>query len=206
MARSNEARFDFWYDDKWYTVQGAETMMKLGTKDDLATMRSEYTRMRDTAQKRLKRLQEKFPQSKAYQYHQYGFKKLKELDPRDFPKAFAELAKFLKAKGSTVSGQKSIKQKTMKTWQEQGLNLNESNYDRVIRLLEEMRKQKVIYGSDKLIEFTESVMDLSDSQVDDMLSRLDTVFGHLDDITDAVDLMKTGDFVSFEEVVEQLGW
>ena len=205
MARSNEARFQFMFNDKWYTVQGAETMVKLATKDDLATIRSEYTRMRDAAQKRLKRLQEQFPQSKAVQYHQFGFKKLKELDPRDFPKAFAELAKFLKAKGSTVSGQKAIKQKTMKTWQEQGLNLNESNYDRVIKLLEQMRKQKVLYGSDATIELAESMMDLSDNQIDDMLSRLDTVFGHLDNITDAVELMKTGDFTSFSEVIELLG-
>ena len=48
--------FKFWFDEKYYTVQGAQTMFSLGTKDDISTMRSEYTRMRDTAQKRIKRL------------------------------------------------------------------------------------------------------------------------------------------------------
>ena len=48
--------FQFWYEDKYYTVQGAETIMSIGTKDDIATMRAEYTRMRDVAQKRIKRL------------------------------------------------------------------------------------------------------------------------------------------------------
>ena len=52
-----EPSFQFWFDEKWYTVQGAETMARIGTKDDYSTMKSEYTRMRDVAQKRLKRLQ-----------------------------------------------------------------------------------------------------------------------------------------------------
>ena len=122
MSRVTDPSFKFWYDEKWYTVQGAETMARVGTKDDLATMRAEYTRMRDVAQKRIKRLGKQFPESKAYQSHKQGFAKLKDLDPRDFPKAFAELAKFVRAKGSTVTGQKQIKEKTIKTWQDQGLN------------------------------------------------------------------------------------
>ena len=54
MARVTDPSFKFWFEEKWYTVQGAESMARLGTKDDLSTMRAEYTRMRDVAQKRLK--------------------------------------------------------------------------------------------------------------------------------------------------------
>ena len=189
MARNVTApSFQFWFDEKWYTVQGAETMARLGTKDDVSTMRSEYTRMRDVAQKRIKRLAKQFPESKAYQSHAKGFAKLKDLDPRDFPKAFAELAKFVKAKGSTVTGQKQIKEKTIKTWQDQGLNLNSKNYDKTIKILEEMRKQKIVYGSDKAVELAESMLDLDDQQTNEWLQHLDDMLTHADELKEIPDL------------------
>ena len=193
--------FQFWFDEKWYTVQGAETMARIGTKDDMSTMRSEYTRMRDVAQKRIKRLAKQFPESKAYKTHAKGFAKLKDLDPRDFPKAFAELAKFVKAKGSTVTGQKQIKEKTIKTWQDQGLNLNSKNYDKTIRILEEMRKQKIVYGSDKAVELAESMLDLDNQQTNEWLQHLDDLLTHTDDLKEIPDLAG----YDFDEIMSMLG-
>ena len=201
MARVTDPSFKFWYDEKWYTVQGAETMARLGTKDDLATMRAEYTRMRDVAQKRIKRLGKQFLESKAYQSHKQGFAKLKELDPRDFPKAFAELAKFVRAKGSTVTGQKQIKEKTIKTWQDQGLNLNQKNYDKTIKILEEMRKQKIVYGSDKAVELADSMLDLDDRQTNEWLDHLDTLLQHTDELQEIPDLAG----YDFDEILDMLG-
>ena len=202
MARNVTApSFQFWFDEKWYTVQGAETMARFGTKDDMSTMRSEYTRMRDVAQKRIKRLAKQFPESKAYQSHAKGFAKLKDLDPRDFPKAFAELAKFVRAKGSTVTGQKQIKEKTIKTWQDQGLNLNSKNYDKTIRILEEMRKQKIVYGSDKAVELAESMLDLDDQQTNEWLQHLDDMLTHTDELKEIPDLAG----YSFDEIMRMLG-
>ena len=202
MARNVTApSFQFWYDEKWYTVQGAETMARVGTKDDMATMRAEYTRMRDVAQKRIKRLGKQFPESKAYQSHKQGFAKLKDLDPRDFPKAFAELAKFVRAKGSTVTGQKQIKEKTIKTWQDQGLNLNSKNYDKVITILEEMRKQKIVYGSDKAVELADSMLDLDDQQTNEWLEHLDTLLQHTDELQEIPDLAG----YDFDEILDMLG-
>ena len=202
MARNVTApSFQFWFDEKWYTVQGAETMARLGTKDDLLTMRSEYTRMRDVAQKRIKRLGKQFPESKAYQTHEKGFAKLKDLDPRDFPKAFAELAKFVRAKGSTVTGQKQIKEKTIKTWQDQGLNLNSKNYDKTIKILEEMRKQKIVYGSDKAVELADSMLDLNDQQTNEWLQHLDDLLTHTDELKEIPDLAG----YDFDEILEMLG-
>lgn len=207
MARNVTApSFQFWFDEKWYTVQGAETMARVGTKDDMATMRAEYTRMRDVAQKRIKRLGKQFPESKAYQSHKQGFAKLKELDPRDFPKAFAELAKFVRAKGSTVTGQKQIKEKTIKTWQDQGLNLNSKNYDKVIKILEEMRKQKIVYGSDKAVELADSMLDLDDQQTNEWLDHLDTLLQHTDELADMKD-EKTGyTMVDIDDLLKETGW
>lgn len=201
MARVTDPSFKFWYDEKWYTVQGAETMARVGTKDDLATMRAEYTRMRDVAQKRIKRLGKQFPESKAYQSHKQGFAKLKELDPRDFPKAFAELAKFVKAKGSTVTGQKQIKEKTIKTWQDQGLNLNSKNYDKTIKILEEMRKQKIVYGSDKAVELADSMLDLDDQQTNEWLDHLDTLLQHTDELQEIPNVAG----YDFDEILDMLG-
>ena len=201
MARVTDPSFKFWYDEKWYTVQGAETMARLGTKDDMSAMRSEYTRMRDVAQKRIKRLGKQFPESKAFQSHRQGFAKLKDLDPRDFPKAFAELAKFVKAKGSTVTGQKQIKEKTIKTWQDQGLNLNSKNYDKTIKILEEMRKQKIVYGSDKAVELADSMLDLDDQQTNEWLEHLDTLLKHTDELQEIPDLAG----YEFDEILDMLG-
>lgn len=198
---TNKASFQFWFDEKFYTVQGAETMFRMGTKDDLSTMRSEYTRMRDVAQKRLQRLSKAFPDSKAVQNHPKGFPKLKSLDPRDFPKAFADLAKFVKAKGSTVSGQREIKQKTIKTWQDQGLNLNSKNYDKTIKILEEMRRQKIIYGSDKAVELADTMMELDDKQMNQWLDNLDVLLKNTDKLQEIPSLKG----YSFEEILKLLG-
>ena len=206
MPRVTDPSFKFWFDEKFYTVQGAETMARLGTKDDLSTMRSEYTRMRDVAQKRLKRLAKQFPDSKAVQSHPQGFPKLKTLDPRDFPKAFAELAKFVKAKGSTVTGQKQIKEKTIKTWQNQGLNLNQKNYDKTIKVLEEMRRQKIVYGSDKAVELADSMLDLDDQQTNDWLDHLDTLLQHTDELDVIDEFTGSGNYMDMDEIIKELGW
>lgn len=201
MSRITDPSFKFWYDEKWYTVQGAETMIRMGTKDDMSTMRSEYTRMRDTAQKRIKRLEKLFPESKAVQSHPKGFPKLKDLDPRDFPKAFSELAKFLKAKGSTVTGQRQIKEKTIKTWQDQGINLNPKNYDKTIKILEEMRRQKIVYGSDKAVELADSMMELDDQQTNQWLDHLDTLLKHTDELQEIPNLSG----YTFDQIQKLLG-
>lgn len=208
MARDVTApSFQFWFDEKWYTVQGAETMARIGTKDDMSTMRSEYTRMRDVAQKRIKRLGKQFPESKAYQTHAKGFAKLKDLDPRDFPKAFAELAKFVKAKGSTVTGQKQIKEKTMKTWQDQGLNLNSKNYDKTIKILEEMRKRKIVYGSDKAVELADSMLDLDDQQTNNWLDHIDILLQHTQELDLWKDVMESrGETVDIDQLIREIGW
>ena len=207
MSKVTSPSFQFWYEEKWYTVQGAETMVRVGTKDDMATMRAEYTRMRDVAQKRIKRLGKQFPESKAYQSHAKGFPKLIELDPRDFAKAFSELAKFVRAKGSTVTGQKEIKQKTMKTWQDQGLNLNPKNYDKTIKVLEEMRKQKIVYGSDKAVELADAMLDLNDQQTNEWLMHLDELLTHTQELDLWKDVYESrGESVDMDTLLHEIGW
>ena len=206
MARKvTEPSFEFWYDEKYYTVQGAKTIMEIGTKDDIATMRAEYTRMRDVAQKRLKRLGKAFPESKTYQEHRKGFAKLRDIDPRDLPKAFSELAKFVRAKSSTVTGQRQMKEKTMKTWQEQGLDLNPKNYDKVIKVLEGMRKQKITYGSDKAVSVADIMLDFDDQQTREWLDNLDYLLSHEKEVSQLAEELGGLEGYSFDEIIEMLG-
>ena len=92
-------------------VARAEAMMRR----DFAGMKREYTKMRDVAQKRIKRMGEsEFADTKTYEENKEGFRKIKDIDPRDFAKAFSELSKFVAKKTSTVTGQKERRDKTIK--------------------------------------------------------------------------------------------
>lgn len=202
------------------SVIEAEAMMR----DNLSAMRKEYTRMRDIAQKRIKRLEKsEFRESKAVQTHSYtswkykvnpetgkkeketftqhGFQELKNIAQEDFAKAFSELSKFVEAKGSTVTGQKQIREKTIKTWQDQGLNLNQKNYDKVIKILEEMRRRKIVYGSDKAVELAESMLDLDDQQTNEWLDHLDYLLQHTEDLREIKELRG----YDFDEIREMIG-
>lgn len=210
--------FSFKFSDEWYTVQGAETALH-GDKSNLKAMKDEYTRMRDVAEKRLKRLEEKFSESKAYSQHKEGFSKISEIDPRDLPKAFSDVARFLRAKTSTVSGQKSAQRKTMNT-----LNnaigaksggqqaVTKENYWRVIKILEEARKRNISYGSDKVVTLAETTLELSNDQFDDVLKNLEKLREHVDELKDTMDeYLEDNDIeeyqiVDIDDFIEKLGW
>lgn len=147
-----------WAPEK-YTVEALESIIGSANKDDMTAIRTEYTRLRDIAHKRWKRLGEsEFAESPAYTSHAGDFPKLREMDPRDLPKAFANMVRFLRAQTSTLSGQKTRKQKNIEEWNKLGLNLTEKNYDNVMRMLREMRSRKIIYGSDKVLAVVETTM------------------------------------------------
>lgn len=213
MARKvTEPSFRRKYSEDYYTVQGAETVLRSGTKEDIAALRAEYTRMRDAAQKRLHRLEKAFPESKAVKSHPKGFKKLKDMDPRDLPKALAELNKFMRAKGSTVTGQKQIKEKTINNWNKQGIPLNERNYDRVIKILEECRRLKIIYGSDKITELAEATLSLTDQQFEKVLANLEQFILHSHEVKEAMTVYMAGEdikdekSINMDDFINVMGW
>ena len=149
----------FSWDPETYTVEALESIIGSANKDDMSAIRTEYTRLRDIAHKRWKRLGEsEFANSPAYTSHAGDFPKLREMDPRDLPKAFANMVRFLRAQTSTLSGQKTRRQKNIEEWNKLGLNLTEKNYDNVMKMLREMRSRKIIYGSDKVLAVVETTM------------------------------------------------
>ena len=200
--------FKFWFEEKWYTEQGASTMARLATADDMATMRAEYTRMRDVAQKRIKRLGQKYPESETYKQHKEGFAKLKDIDPRDFPKAFSELAKFVKAKLSTVTGQRTAQEKTISTINK-GIGADDGsqppvtkkNYWEVIGLLNEARKQKKIYDSEKIVSLADMMIELNQDQKNDVLNNLSTALENAETLeADMAQYMEERNIDDFQKV------
>jgi hypothetical protein len=189
------------------TVDQAKSMMR----SDIKAMRSEYSRMRDIAQKRIQRLSgSEFSGSKAYMEHKKGFKKLSEINIADFAKAYSELSKFISAKASSVSGQKAIRQKTIETWNRQGIPLSKENYNRTIRILEEMRKRKIVYGSDTAEEVARITLGLSEEQFGDVLDNLEEYLTHTEELADFMEShydAETGyQLVDMDDFRQEIGW
>ena len=166
------------------TVDQASAMIR----DNLRGMRAEYTRMRDIAQKRIKRLGEsEFAYTHAYTEHPNGFPKLKDISPRNFAKAFSELSKFVNAKASSVTGQREIMMKTINTWNEQGIPLSKETYQRTMQILEQMRRMKIMYDSDTAEDLARTTLVLSDQQFGKVLDNLETFLLHHDSVSDYMD-------------------
>ena len=207
--------FDFKYGEDWYTSQGAETF----ARENLKAMKAEYSRMRDVAQKRISRLGGAYGESKTYQEKAQGFPKISEIAPENFAKAFSDLAKFVKAKTSTVTGQSQRMRKTMSTLNkaigagEGGqVGVTKQNYWRVIKILEETRRRKLTYGSDKIVTLAESTMPLSSDQFDELMDNLNLALEHADDFAGSLeDYMQDNDIKDFQIVdvddfISDIGW
>lgn len=201
----------FKMDDDWYTVEGAETLLRSDEKQ----LRREYTRLRDIAEKRLKRLQKDYGWTKTGQ--KKSFSKLKDIDRRDLPKALSELAKFVKGGTSTISGQRKAQEKTTATLNKAVGNenaVNAKNYRRVIEVLNAARKlkNKVLYGSDKIVELAEATMVLSQDQFDVVLDNLEAILPHSDEFSGRLTGYKVEqklegyDSVDMDDFLEVTGW
>ena len=166
-------RKTFSWSPETYTVQALESITGSANRDDWAAIKAEYTRLRDIAQKRLKRLAgsefqtRKVVTSNVTKLYDdqgnlvksyLGFPKLRDIAKEDIPAAMAQLAKFVGAKGSTVSGQRSRREHLIQKFQEDGLDVNEKNYDKFMDMLDIMRTRKIIYGSDKVVDVVNTVI------------------------------------------------
>ena len=180
-----------------YSVHEVELMLR----DDAKKVRKDYSQMRDIAQKRIQRMKESGSQSKAYKTHSRGFAKLKDISDADLAKAYSELSKFVSAKSGSLSGQHAIRRKTIETWQEHGINLNNKNYDKTMQILEEMRRQKIVYGSDKVVELADQMLELDDQQTQDWLEHLDTLLQHTDELQEIEGVAG----YDFSEIIRMIG-
>ncbi len=125
MANQNINQFLRDNPEEWYYPEA----LKSGSLT-VQEMRKQYTYFRDVAMKRLSRLGEsEFADSQAYLKNIKQFKPLSQIETEsELITRLYTVQKFLRLKGSTIRGQKEVREKAVKAAQEKGLDfINESN-------------------------------------------------------------------------------
>lgn len=124
-------------------------------------LRTEYTRLRDRAQKQLKRLEKSeygVPEKWSAEAERGGFWKLSELrDPREIAFALSSLQEFINAPSASVSGRTRIAKETLSTLHEHGYTgITKKNLGQFGRFMEKMRDRmggRKSYPSGDLAQF-----------------------------------------------------
>lgn len=194
--------------DVFRTTTGVDQYIRNASEQQMRELRHEYTRMRDTAQKRIDRLgKSEFADfAKTYEQHKAGFQKLRDIPAADLGKAFAELNRFLGSRSSTVAGQREIREETMKEWNNQGIPINKSNYARTMKILNRAHDLNEVYDSDTVGELADLTLGLSEDQFDKVLDHLeDLLNSNLDDFADAVSSYDSPSAVDIDDIVEMMG-
>lgn len=123
---------------------------------DERTLRREYTRLRDIAQKRLARMGESiFAESETYQQNVGQFEKTRDIKTvSQLRQSLTQLARFVMAESSTIQGQKAIMQRGIAEWQSKGYNwVNETNWFEFIRFLDYVASnEEHVYSLDTAME------------------------------------------------------
>lgn len=198
------------WDKDWYSVDALKQMLR----ESPAEIRKEYQRLKRVADKRLDRLEKEHDWTKTYKNKEEGFKNLSDLDIRDLPKEMHELYQFLSSGASTISGQRARQKKTMESinraigaYDEDGnlipyhARVTKRNYRRVIEILDEARRRKLVYGSDKIVELADLSLEMSQVDFDDILENLETLLPNTSQLMDIPEL----EGYSFEEVIKKVG-
>lgn len=123
---------------------------------DERTLRKEYTRLRDIAQKRLKRMGgSMFERSETYRQNVDQFEKTRDIKTASqLRQNLTQLARFVMAESSTIQGQKAIMQRGIASWREKGYDfVNESNWFDFVDFLEYVKAHdKNVYSLDDAME------------------------------------------------------
>lgn len=109
-------------------------------------IRAEYTRLRDIAQKRIKRLGEsEWADTKLYRKYAAGFPKLSDIQNRtNLSYQLAALSRFVAAKTTTVSGLKHQRAESLKTLKQHGYGfVNIQNYKQFGEFMEDYREKMI---------------------------------------------------------------
>lgn len=137
------------YEKDWYAPVFLRHLMNTG---DEAKVRKEYTRLRDIAQKRIKRLEKAgLTDTEVYKRNVKHYPKLGDIKTKNELSArLSDLARFVASERSTVSGFKAIRKKSLETLHEHGYEfVNEANFKDFGEFMAEYRYQHLdqIYDS-----------------------------------------------------------
>ena len=134
---------------------------------DERTLRKEYTRLRDIAQKRLSRMGEsKFAESETYQQNVGQFEKTRDIKTASqLRQNLTQLARFVMAESSTIQGQKAIMQRGIQQWRDKGYDfVNEGNWFSFTRFLEYVKaNDKNIYSLDAAMDAFQAASEQGDT-------------------------------------------
>lgn len=109
-------------------------------------IRAEYTRLRDIAQKRIKRLGEsEWISSETYQRYKGGFPKLSQIPNRtNLSYELAKLSRFVSAKTTTVTGLRHQRTEQLKSLKKHGYDfVNKENIDKFGQFMEDFRNKEL---------------------------------------------------------------
>lgn len=125
-----------------YPVYSPQELRKMSDSE----LRKLYSRLRSIANKRIYRLKKAgFESSREVNYNDGVYIRLAEVESRrELVVLTSQVCKFLRAKRSTVTGQRESIRRFVATWNRKGVNVNASNYSKFVDLLTTI---KSVYGT-----------------------------------------------------------
>lgn len=149
---------------------------------DEKAMRKEYTRLRDIARKRLKRVESSEFKGFYSEYNAGGFAKLSSFtdkkhgirDKGAFASELSKLSRFVSSPVSTVSGLREYRTKSIERLHKLGYDyINESNFKEFSDFMDRYRSLGLdeIYDSDEIIEDTYAVGEQKGVSPEDLLEE-----------------------------------
>lgn len=142
------------YSPEWYTPRNLERV-------DPKEVRREYTRLRDIAQKRLKRIEAAskgatdWTRTEAYKTYRNGVSKLSDISKEHLPYELSKIARWTESNYSKIGYLKKRMRLSIKKLHERGYDfVDERNFLDFTEFMEEYRRQKLdhVYGSSDVVE------------------------------------------------------
>lgn len=185
---AKQRQFELAYPVEWYTPYGIANLTD-------KQLRDEYTRMRDAAQKRVKRLvTSEFAGTQAAQQYGRGFAKLgtltvgnsktagpeeraiaQQATRKNIEAEFMRMSVFLRSPEVTVTGLRERRAHNIKMLREHGFAVNRRNYDKFVKFMERMREKygSRIFDSDQAADMFSAAerAHLTPEQLENMVER-----------------------------------
>lgn len=185
---AKQAPFELVYPTEWYTPYGISNLTD-------KQLRDEYTRMRDAAQKRVKRMNEsEFRDTQIAKQYSKGFAEIRQLSVRP-PKSagkeereiaqqatrknieaeFMRMSVYLRSREASVAGLREQRAHNIKLLRGHGYAVNNKNYMKYVKFMESMRARygRKIYDSDQAADLFSAAerAHLSPEQLENMVVR-----------------------------------
>lgn len=172
---------------------------------DDKSLRAEYSRLRDIAQKRLKRLAKSESDSYAYRHNVGKYKPARGQSTAELREKLPELAKFIAAKSGSVSGILAQRAAAVETMKEHGYEgITKGNYKLFAQFMREWRAQKLqkVWGSPEVYEM---FIFTCENKIpwDKIKDSFESWLAHLEELESYVE-RQSGEEVTAEMIVKEL--